>query len=104
MASEVAVPQFPESVTDGTLVSWRKQPGETVKRGDVLADVETDKVVFEVPAAEDGVLAEIVVPEGSTVTSGQIIGRLAAGPAKSASPLPKPAAESKPAAVAAPPM
>jgi len=101
MASEVAVPQFPESVTDGTLVSWRKQPGETVKRGDVLADVETDKVVFEVPAAEDGVLAEIVVPEGSTVTSGQIIGRLAAGPAKSASPLPKPAAESKPAAVAA---
>jgi len=101
MASEVAVPQFPESVTDGTLVSWRKQPGETVKRGEVLADVETDKVVFEVPAAEDGVLAEIVVPEGSTVTSGQIIGRLGAGPAKSASPLPKPAAESKPAATTA---
>jgi 2-oxoglutarate dehydrogenase E2 component (dihydrolipoamide succinyltransferase) len=101
MASEVAVPQFPESVTDGTLVSWRKQPGETVKRGEVLADVETDKVVFEVPAAEDGVLAEIVVPEGSNVTSGQIIGRLGAGPVKSASPLPKPAAESKPVAVAA---
>jgi 2-oxoglutarate dehydrogenase E2 component (dihydrolipoamide succinyltransferase) len=100
MASEVAVPQFPESVTEGTLVSWRKQPGETVKRGEVLADVETDKVVFEVPAAEDGVLVEIVVPEGSTVTSGQTIGRLGAGPAKAVSPLPKPAAESKPAAVA----
>lgn len=101
MASEVAVPTFPESVSDGTLVSWRKQPGEAVKRGDVLADVETDKVVFEVPAADDGVLQEIIVPEGTTVTSGQVIGRIGAGPAKAATA--KPAAEAKPAPAQAPP-
>jgi 2-oxoglutarate dehydrogenase E2 component (dihydrolipoamide succinyltransferase) len=99
MANEVAVPTFPESVTDGTLVSWRKRPGEAIKRGEVLADVETDKVVFEVPATEDGVLAEILVPEGSTVTSGQIIGRLGTGPAKAG--LSKPAAETKPGSGAA---
>jgi 2-oxoglutarate dehydrogenase E2 component (dihydrolipoamide succinyltransferase) len=93
MGNEVAVPTFPESVTDGTLVSWRKRAGEAVKRGEVLADVETDKVVFEVPAAEDGVLNEIIVPEGSTVTSGQVIGRLGAGPAKTVPP--KPATEKK---------
>ena len=97
MASEVAVPQFPESVTDGTLVSWRKHPGDAVKRGEVLADVETDKVVFEVPAAEDGVLAEIVVAEGANVTSGQVIGRLGAGPGKAAA-VSKPVAEPKQAA------
>ena len=98
MASEVAVPTFPESVTDGTLVSWRKQPGEVVKRGDILADVETDKVVFEVPAAEDGVLAEIIVAEGTTVTSGQVIGRLGAGSAMAQAPQPK--ADAKPASAA----
>ena len=98
MASEVAVPTFPESVTDGTLVSWRKQPGEAVKRGDILADVETDKVVFEVPAAEDGVLAEIIVAEGTTVTSGQVIGRLGAGSAMAQTPQPK--ADAKPASAA----
>jgi len=97
MASDVTVPQFPESVTDGTLVSWRKQPGDAVKRGDVLADIETDKVVFEVPAADDGVLAEIVVQEGATVASGQVIGRLGAAAAKPAA-APKPAAEPKSAA------
>src|SRR3990172_8674745 len=98
MASEVAVPTFPESVTDGTLVSWRKQPGEAVKRGDILADVETDKVVFEVPAADDGVLAEIIVAEGTTVTSGQVIGRLGAGSAMAQAPQPK--ADAKPASAA----
>ena len=91
MASEVAVPTFPESVTDGTLVAWRKKPGEAVKRGEVVADVETDKVVFEVPATDDGVLQEIIVPEGTTVTSGQLIGRLGTG-----APSAKPAAEAKP--------
>lgn len=78
--SDVTVPSFPESVTEGTLLAWRKKPGEAVDRGEVLADIETDKVVFEVPAAEDGVLAEIVVPEGATVVSGQVIARLASAP------------------------
>ena len=93
MAAEVTVPVFPESVKDGTLVAWRKQPGDAVKRGDIVADVETDKVVFEVPAAEDGVLEEVVAPEGATVVSGQLIGRIAAGSAKAA----KPADATKPA-------
>ncbi|HEX7044926.1 MAG TPA: 2-oxoglutarate dehydrogenase complex dihydrolipoyllysine-residue succinyltransferase [Burkholderiales bacterium] len=101
--ADVAVPAFPESVTDGTLVAWRKRPGDVVKRGEVLADVETDKVVFEVPAADDGVLQEILVPEGTTVTSGQLIGRLGPAGAKPAAqpaesrPAPAAPAESKPA-------
>jgi 2-oxoglutarate dehydrogenase E2 component (dihydrolipoamide succinyltransferase) len=93
--ADVAVPAFPESVSDGTLVAWRKHAGEAVKRGEVLAEIETDKVVFEVPATADGVLEEIVVPEGTTVTSGQIIGRINVG-AKSAVAASKPAAEIKP--------
>jgi len=90
MASEVTVPAFPESITDGTLVAWRKQAGEPVKQGEILADVETDKVVFEVPAREDGVLEEILVPAGTTVTAGQVIGRLGARGTQAAS-VPKPA-------------
>lgn len=98
--ADVAVPAFPESVTDGTLVAWRKRPGDVVKRGEVLADVETDKVVFEVPASDDGVLQEILVPEGTTVTSGQLIGRL--GPV-GAKPAAQPAeTRSAPAAPAEP--
>ena len=87
--SDVKVPVFPESVADGTLVAWRKRTGEAVARGEILADIETDKVVFEVPAPADGTLAEIVVPEGSTVLSGQLIARLGAGAGVSGS-APKP--------------
>jgi 2-oxoglutarate dehydrogenase E2 component (dihydrolipoamide succinyltransferase) len=98
MAGEVTVPAFPESVKDGTLVAWRKQAGDSVKRGEVIADVETDKVVFEVPAADDGVLEEIVAREGATVMSGQVIGRIAAGKAAVSKPTAvKPAEAPKPA-------
>jgi len=95
MAGEVTVPAFPESVSDGTLVTWRKRAGDAVKRGDILADIETDKVVFEVPAPDDGVLADIAVAEGSTVASGQVIGRITAETAPktakpAAAPAPKP--------------
>lgn len=76
MVSEIAVPTFPESVTDGTILAWRKQPGERVTRGEIVADIETDKVVFEVPATHDGVIVEITVPAGTTVVSGQVIGKL----------------------------
>jgi 2-oxoglutarate dehydrogenase E2 component (dihydrolipoamide succinyltransferase) len=111
MAAEITVPTFPESVTDGTLVAWRKQPGERVARGEILADVETDKVVFEVPAAEDGVLAEVNAPVGTVVTSGQVIGRIGeagAATAVSAKPAAKPetvpaARKAAPAEVAAMP-
>ncbi|MFL6649564.1 MAG: 2-oxoglutarate dehydrogenase complex dihydrolipoyllysine-residue succinyltransferase [Sulfurifustaceae bacterium] len=94
--TDVAVPAFPESVTDGTLVGWRKRAGEAVKRGEVVADIETDKVVFEVPATEDGVLEEIAVPEGTTVTSGQVIGRIKAGAKAIAAATPKAVEEPKP--------
>src|SRR5262245_51841435 len=70
---EVRVPQLPESVTDATLVAWRKKAGERVTRDENLVDLETDKVVLEVPAPADGVLAEIKVGDGSTVTSGDLL-------------------------------
>lgn len=94
MAGEVTVPAFPESINDGTLVAWRKRQGDPVKRGEILADIETDKVVFEVPAPEDGVLEDVAAAEGATVLSGQIIARVMAG---------APAKATKPAATAAPP-
>jgi 2-oxoglutarate dehydrogenase E2 component (dihydrolipoamide succinyltransferase) len=73
MTIEVRVPQLPESVADATLVSWHKQPGETVARDENLVDLETDKVVLEVPAPMAGVLAEIKLTDGTTVTSGQLL-------------------------------
>jgi 2-oxoglutarate dehydrogenase E2 component (dihydrolipoamide succinyltransferase) len=76
MSFEVKVPDFPESVSDGTILSWNKKPGEAVKRDESIVDIETDKVVFEVPAPEDGVLEAIVEREGAVVTSGQLIGRM----------------------------
>jgi 2-oxoglutarate dehydrogenase E2 component (dihydrolipoamide succinyltransferase) len=70
MSVEIRVPQLPESVADATLVAWRKQPGEAVRRDENLADLETDKVVLEVPAPSAGVLREIKVAAGTTVKSG----------------------------------
>ena len=98
MSIEVHVPQLPESVADATLVSWHKKPGDSVARDENLVDLETDKVVLEVPAPIAGVLAEIKLANGATVTSGQllaVIEPLAAGvaPASSAAsaPVAKPA-------------
>src|SRR5260370_38916168 len=73
MRIEVKVPQLPESVTEATLVNWHKKAGEPVKRDENLIDVETDKVVLELPAPGDGVLIEITRPDGSTVTSNDVI-------------------------------
>jgi 2-oxoglutarate dehydrogenase E2 component (dihydrolipoamide succinyltransferase) len=85
MSTDITVPVFPESVTEGTILTWHKQPGELVTRGELLAEVETDKVVFEVPAPVDGVLTEIAMPAGTTVKSGAVLGRLD----KSAKMMPK---------------
>src|SRR6202171_388031 len=74
MRIEVKVPQLPESITEATLVNWHKKPGEPVKRDENLIDVETDKVVLELPAPADGVLVEVTRPDGATVTSNDIIG------------------------------
>src|SRR5690606_18106184 len=90
---EVKVPQLPESVTDATLVSWHKKPGEPVRRDENLVDLETDKVVLEVPAPSDGVLKEIRVQDGTTVTSGQVLAVLDPDGAAQAAAEPAPAAE-----------
>jgi 2-oxoglutarate dehydrogenase E2 component (dihydrolipoamide succinyltransferase) len=84
MSIEVRVPQLPESVADATLVAWRKQPGDAVQRDENLVDLETDKVVLEVPAPASGVLQEIRVQNGATVTSGQVLAVLAEGAAGAA--------------------
>ncbi len=76
MSIELKVPGFPESVSDGTILHWNKQPGDTVKRDESVVDIETDKVVFEVPAPQDGVLEEIIEDAGAVVVSGQLIGRM----------------------------
>ena len=108
MSIEVKVPQLPESVADATLVAWHKKAGESVRREENLVDLETDKVVLEVPAPADGVLKQIVAADGAVVTSGQVLallepGEVAAAPAPSAAG-PKPgAARPAPAAPSAPP-
>src|SRR5262249_9508464 len=73
MTTEIRVPQLPESVADATLVAWHKQPGDTVRRDENLADLETDKVVLELPAPANGVIRELKVQSGATVTSGQVL-------------------------------
>jgi 2-oxoglutarate dehydrogenase E2 component (dihydrolipoamide succinyltransferase) len=73
MTIEVRVPQLPESVADATLVAWHKKPGDAVARDENLVDLETDKVVLEVPAPAAGVLKEIKLTDGTTVTSGQLL-------------------------------
>ncbi|HEV8333125.1 MAG TPA: 2-oxoglutarate dehydrogenase complex dihydrolipoyllysine-residue succinyltransferase [Steroidobacteraceae bacterium] len=89
MSIEVKVPQLPESVTDATLVAWHKKAGEAVGRDENLVDLETDKVVLEVPAPSSGVIKEIKVENGATVTSGQVLAILEEGAAAAAA---KPAA------------
>src|SRR5512134_3085644 len=107
---EVRVPQLSESVAEATLLQWKKKPGEPVAVDEILIEVETDKVVLEVPAPSAGVLAQIVKEDGSTVIAGEVIatidteGKAAAAmpaPAKAAAaaPIPPPAAT---AAVAMP--
>lgn len=81
MTIEVRVPQLPESVADATLVAWHKQAGDTVNRDENLVDLETDKVVLEVPAPAAGVIVELKVQNGATVTSGQLLAILQEGAA-----------------------
>jgi 2-oxoglutarate dehydrogenase E2 component (dihydrolipoamide succinyltransferase) len=101
MSTEIKVPKLPESVADATLVTWHKKPGDAVARDENLADLETDKVVLEVPAPVAGVLKEIKVPAGTTVTSDQLLAVIEAGAsaaAPAAASAPKPAAANAPAA------
>jgi len=79
MNIEIKVPQLPESVTDATLLAWHKKEGDTVARDENLVDLETDKVVLEVPAPASGTLQEIKITGGTTVTSGQVLAILLEG-------------------------
>ena len=91
MTIEVKVPHLPESVTDATLVAWHKEPGDPVKRDENLVDLETDKVVLEVPAPAAGVLQEIRIENGATVTTGEILATLEATSEQDIAPTPAPA-------------
>jgi 2-oxoglutarate dehydrogenase E2 component (dihydrolipoamide succinyltransferase) len=101
MSIEVKVPQLPESVSDATLVAWHKKVGDSVTRDENLVDLETDKVVLEVPAPAAGVIKELKVQDGATVTSGQVLAVIEEG-AVAAAPAPAAAkAEAAPAAAPA---
>jgi len=76
---DILVPDLPESVADATVATWHKKPGDAVTRDEVLVEIETDKVVLEVPASADGILDTVLEEEGTTVTSRQILGRLREG-------------------------
>jgi len=109
MATEIKVPVLPESVADATIAAWHKQPGDAVRRDENLVDLETDKVVLEVPSTVDGVLKEIKFQQGDTVVGQQVIaiieeGAVAATPAKAepAAAVAAPPAAATPAPVAAP--
>ncbi|HEV3184181.1 MAG TPA: 2-oxoglutarate dehydrogenase complex dihydrolipoyllysine-residue succinyltransferase, partial [Xanthobacteraceae bacterium] len=101
MTTEIRVPQLPESIADATLVTWHKQPGDAIRRDENLADLETDKVVLEVPAPANGVVREIRVPSGTVVTSGQVLALIEEGAAAAAAP--KPAGAAAAAAPKTPP-
>src|SRR5690554_6645818 len=86
MAIEIKAPTFPESIADGTVATWHKQPGDAVKRDELIVDIETDKVVLEVLAEADGVLGDIIKGEGETVLSAEVLGTLNEGATAAAAP------------------
>src|SRR5689334_14763271 len=102
MQVEVKIPQLSESVSEATLVAWRKKAGEAVKRDENLIDVETDKVVLELPAPADGVLAKIVMSDGASVKSGDVIALIDTDGKSSVASAPVSAPAQAPAAPAAP--
>lgn len=86
MATEIKAPVFPESVADGTIATWHKQPGEAVSRDEVICDIETDKVVLEVVAPADGSISAIIKNEGDTVLSAEVIATFEEGAVSGAAP------------------
>jgi 2-oxoglutarate dehydrogenase E2 component (dihydrolipoamide succinyltransferase) len=102
MTIQIKVPKLPESVADATIVKWHKKAGDAVARDENLADLETDKVVLEVPAPVAGVLKEIMIQAGTTVTSDQLLAIVEAGPAGAAAPKSSAAPEAARAPAAAP--
>ena len=88
MTINIKVPQLPDSVSDATIVTWYVKPGESIKKGANLVDLETDKVVLEVPAPEDGVLENVLKAQGSTVVADEVIAHFKAGASAAAIPAP----------------
>jgi 2-oxoglutarate dehydrogenase E2 component (dihydrolipoamide succinyltransferase) len=104
---EVKVPQLSESVSEATMLQWKKKPGEAVAQDEILIEIETDKVVLEVPAPSAGVLAQVIANDGDTVTADQVIAKIdtegkAGAAAVEAEVKPAPAATPAPAAAPAP--
>ena len=107
---EIKVPQLSESVAEATLLQWKKKPGEAVAQDEILIEIETDKVVLEVPAPSAGVLSEIMVADGGTVVADQVIAKIdsagkasvAAAPAKAAAPATPVLSSTAKGAIAAP--
>ncbi|MET0085175.1 MAG: 2-oxoglutarate dehydrogenase complex dihydrolipoyllysine-residue succinyltransferase [Sedimenticola sp.] len=86
MSTNINVPALPESVADATILAWHKKPGDPVKRDENLVDLETDKVVLEVPSPSDGIMGQISAGEGDTVQAGDLLGVVEAGSGKAAAP------------------
>jgi 2-oxoglutarate dehydrogenase E2 component (dihydrolipoamide succinyltransferase) len=110
---DVKVPQLSESVAEATLLQWKKKPGEAVAQDEILIEIETDKVVLEVPAPSAGVMAEILVADGGTVVADQVIAKIdsegkvtavaaAAAPTPAKAAAPAPASTSNKGSIAAP--
>jgi 2-oxoglutarate dehydrogenase E2 component (dihydrolipoamide succinyltransferase) len=98
--TDVVVPQLSESVSEATLLTWKKKPGEAVTADEILIEVETDKVVLEVPAPASGVFTEIVRADGSMVVAGEVIARIdTAGKAAAVTAAPASTAAAAPAPV-----
>jgi len=95
MSIEVKVPVLPESVSDATIATWHKQAGDSVRRDENLLDLETDKVVLEVPSPVDGVLKELKFKAGDTVTSSQVIAIIEEGAVAAPPTSPAPAARAR---------
>ncbi|WP_300498372.1 2-oxoglutarate dehydrogenase complex dihydrolipoyllysine-residue succinyltransferase [Marinobacter sp.] len=89
MSTEIKAPVFPESVAEGTVATWHKQPGEACSRDELIVDIETDKVVLEVVAPADGVIEEVLKGEGDTVESGEVVGKFKEGAAGDSMPAAK---------------
>ncbi|MES9964970.1 MAG: 2-oxoglutarate dehydrogenase complex dihydrolipoyllysine-residue succinyltransferase [Candidatus Sedimenticola sp. 20ELBAFRAG] len=100
MSTNINVPALPESVADATILAWHKKPGDSVKRDENLVDLETDKVVLEVPAPCDGVMGQISAGEGDTVQAGDLLGAIEAGSVSTKAP-PQEAAKQEQAATPA---
>jgi len=82
MATDIKAPTFPESVAEGSVAAWHKKPGDSVERDELIVEIETDKVVLEVVAPEAGTLSEVLVEEGDTVESEQVLGKIGEGKAE----------------------